>query len=91
MLIEDNLLNTLLLEIPVDALPASTDPPELFAAEARFLLALKLFELGRVSSGKAGRLCGMGRVEFLLAASRAGTPVVNLTVDEMVREFAWDD
>ncbi|MBK1717875.1 UPF0175 family protein [Thiocystis violacea] len=67
------------------------DPPELFAAEAGFLLALMLFELGRVSSGKAGRLRGMGRVEFLLAASRAGTPVVTLSTDEMAPEFSWDD
>lgn len=82
---------TLLLEIPTDAWPMPADPPELFAAEARFLLALKLFELGRLSSGKAGRLCGMGRVEFLLAASRAGTPVVTLSGDEMASEFSWDD
>lgn len=26
-----------------------------------------------------------------LAASRAGMPVVNLTADEMAREFSWDD
>ncbi len=67
------------------------NPTELtgdFANEARFLLALKLFELGRITSGKAGRLCGMGRVEFLLAASRAGVPVVDLTDDELVNEFA---
>lgn len=82
---------TLLLEIPTDTWPMPTDPPERFAAEARFLLALKLFELGRVSSGKAGRLCGMGRVEFLLAASRAGTPVVTLSTDEIASEFSWDD
>jgi predicted HTH domain antitoxin len=84
-------MNTILLEIPVDALPTPADPPELFIAEARFLLALKLFELGRVSSGKAGRIRGMGRVEFLLAASRSGTPVVSLTADEREREFSWDD
>lgn len=82
---------TLVLEIPADALPTPTDPPERFAAEARFLLALKLFELGRISSGKAGRLCDMGRVEFLLAASRAGTPVVTLTADEIDAEFSWND
>ncbi|CDH44999.1 MAG: UPF0175 family protein [Candidatus Competibacteraceae bacterium] len=84
-------MNAILLEIPADALPTPADPPELFITEARFLLALKLFELGRVSSGKAGRICGMGRVEFLLAASRAGTPVVNLTADEMEGEFSWDE
>lgn len=84
-------MNTLLLKISADALPAPVDPPELFAAEARFLLALKLFELGRISSGKAGRMCGMGRVEFVLAAGRAGTPVVSLTSEELAREFVWDD
>ncbi|MEO5353972.1 MAG: UPF0175 family protein [Magnetococcus sp. XQGC-1] len=51
-------------------------------------MALKLFEQGRISSGKAGRLSGMGRVEFLLAASRAGVPVVDLNQNEMDEEFA---
>lgn len=51
------------------------------------MLALKLFEVGRLSSGKAGKLCDMGRVEFLLAASRAGVPVVNLDPDEFSAEF----
>ncbi|MBK1618323.1 hypothetical protein CKO42_07690 [Lamprobacter modestohalophilus] len=62
--------------------------PANFADEARFLLAVKLFEQGRISSGKAGRLCGMGRVEFLLAASRSGVPVVDLQGDDLVTEFA---
>ena len=39
---------------------------------AKFLLALKLFEVGRLSSGKAGALCGMGRGEFLFAARVLG-------------------
>ena len=38
--------------------------PETLANEAKFMLALKLFEVGRLSSGKAGELCGMGRVGF---------------------------
>jgi hypothetical protein len=42
------------------------------------VLTLKLFEVGRLSSGKAGTLCGMGRVEFLFAAGRTGVPVVAL-------------
>ena len=42
------------------------------------MLALKLYEVGRLSSGKAGKLCGMGRVEFLFTAGRAGVPVVAL-------------
>ncbi|MBF0471374.1 MAG: UPF0175 family protein [Gammaproteobacteria bacterium] len=51
------------------------------------MLALKLFEVGRLSSGEAGQLCGMGRVEFLFAASRAGEPVVDLDDEELAAEF----
>ncbi|MCG6941611.1 MAG: UPF0175 family protein [Thiohalocapsa sp.] len=50
--------------------------------QGRFLLALKLFELGRISSGKAAILSGMGRVEFLLAAwldIDAGSLAVSVT------------
>jgi len=79
---------TLTIELPVDGLPSPAELPAHFAEEARFLLALKLFEQGRISSGKAGRLCDMRRVEFLLAASRAGVPVVDLQGDELTTEFS---
>ncbi|MBK5931100.1 UPF0175 family protein [Halochromatium salexigens] len=69
-------------------MPSAAELPANFADEARFLLAVKLFEQGRISSGKAGRLCGMGRVEFLLAASRSGVPVVDLQGDDLTNEFA---
>jgi len=80
--------STLTIELPVAGLPSAAELPANFADEARFLLAVKLFEQGRISSGKAGRLCGMGRVEFLLAASRSGVPVVDLEGDDLVNEFA---
>jgi predicted HTH domain antitoxin len=72
----------------MDALALPAASPEELAREAKFMLALKLFEVGRLSSGKAGTLCGMGRVEFLLAAGRAGVPVVALDEDELSAEFA---
>lgn len=84
-------MNALLLELPADALALPGMSPESLADEARFMLALKLFEVGRLSSAKAGQLCGMGRVEFLLAASRAGVPVVALDSDELNGEFASHD
>lgn len=84
----ESMMNNLTIELPSDGLPSPTELTGDFANEARFLLALKLFELGRITSGKAGRLCGMGRVEFLLAAGRAGVPVVDLTDDELIDEFA---
>jgi predicted HTH domain antitoxin len=49
-----------------------------FADEVRFLAAAKLYELGRLPSGKAAQLAGMGRVEFLHALARIGVPAINL-------------
>jgi predicted HTH domain antitoxin len=81
-------MTKLTVEIPMEGLPSAVELGDDFADEARFLLALKLFEQGRISSGKAALLCGMGRVEFLLAAGRNGVPVVDLGRDELEDEFA---
>ena len=78
-------MNTMTIELPVEGLPSPAELPNNFSDEARYLLALKLFEQGRISSG---RLAGMGRVEFLLAASRDGVPVVDMTDEELAEEFA---
>ncbi len=84
-------MDAVLLELPIDVLASPGVSPETLASEAKFMLALKLFEVGRLSSGKAGKLCGMGRVEFLLAAGRAGLPVVALDDDELGAEFDAND
>jgi predicted HTH domain antitoxin len=75
------------IELPADILLALGQSREQFITEAKFLLALKLFELGRVSSGKASEICGLNRVDFLLSAGRLGIPVADIDEDELVREF----
>jgi len=48
-----------------DSLPfALGESPAAFEKEAVFLLALKLFELGRVSAGKAADFCGLSSVRL---------------------------
>lgn len=58
-----------------------------FANEARFLLAAKLYELGRVSSGHAAKFCGMDRAAFLLVLPRSGMSASNLTNDDLEDEL----
>jgi predicted HTH domain antitoxin len=41
-----------------------------FEREAKMAMAVKLFELGKLSSGMAANLVGMQRVEFLLSLWR---------------------
>ncbi len=75
------------IEIPEDVLLATGQSREEFVQEARRLLAAKLFELGRLSSGKAAALSGMGRVDFLIAMSQMRIPVADLDDEEIEREF----
>ena len=58
-----------------------------FAKELAFLAAAKLYELGRLSSGKAAQLAGMERLEFLFALERVGVPAINLRDKEIDLEI----
>ena len=59
-----------------------------FEAEARLLLAVKLYELGRVSTGIAARLAGMGRVAFMFALQRFGLSPIGVEPDELAEDLA---
>lgn len=72
-----------------DVLSSSGLSREQFDAEARFLLAAKLYELARLSSGQAARLCGMGRVDFLLSLPRIGVSITNLQPEDAASEVAF--
>jgi len=75
------------IEIPENVLVGSGQSGEDFVREAKLLLFAKLFELGRVSSGKAAEACAMTRVEFLLAMGKLGVPLVQLDAEELKREL----
>lgn len=57
-----------------------------FSNEARLLLAIKLFELERLSSGRAAELAGMDRETFLLTVPRYGVPSVRWSEEEVQAE-----
>jgi predicted HTH domain antitoxin len=60
----------LTIEVPETILLAEKTDEKSFARELRVLAAVKLYELGRLSSGRAAELAGMARVEFLLSLER---------------------
>ena len=60
-----------------------------FDGEARFLLAVKLYELGRLSSGQAASLCGLGRVAFLMDLPRVGVSMSNLEPEDAGAELKY--
>ena len=56
----------------------------------RLIAAIKMFELGKVSSGKAAELAGMSRAEFLEACGRYRVSPFNYADDEAEAEVKKD-
>ena len=63
-------MKQIIISIPEKILLAEKTDEILFAREMRTLTAVKLYELGRLSSGRAAELADMTRVEFLLSLGR---------------------
>ena len=85
--------NTLTIEYTGDLLFALGVSDKEFSEEAKFLLAAKLYESGKISSGQAARLAQKSRVEFLYSLSQRGVAMSNLREDDLANElnFARND
>jgi predicted HTH domain antitoxin len=59
-----------------------------FVDEIRMAAAVKLFELGRLSSGRAAELAGVSRIRFLHELARYGVDTFSMTEDELARDIA---
>jgi predicted HTH domain antitoxin len=73
-----------------ELLVASGQTSEELEPELRFLLAAKLYEIGRVSAGQAGKLAGMARLRFLEELGRRGFTVAHLDLDQVEDELRDD-
>ncbi len=60
----------IVVQVPEKVLLAEKVDEAEFARELLVLAAVKLYEIGRLSSGRAAELAGMSRVEFLLNLGR---------------------
>ncbi len=81
-------MRTIKIEYP-ETIPAILNlSPETFENEAKFALAVKLYELGRLSSGQAARMAGVSRVAFLLNCRKYGSVSVEWDQEEIDAEFA---
>ncbi|MCI0411163.1 MAG: UPF0175 family protein [Acidobacteria bacterium] len=79
---------TLTIPYPDDLLLSLKETPEGFEAEARLLLAVKLFELGRISTGRAAELAGLPRAQFLYTLHRFQVSPFSDDPDELDRDVA---
>lgn len=81
--------NVLTIEYGDDLLFRLGVSREKFASDARMMLAAKLYDLGKLSSGEAAQFAGRGRVEFLFELKNFGVPMSNLKEEDAVDELRF--
>ena len=79
------------INIPERVLLAEKTDAVSFARELRMLAAVKLYELGRLSSGRAAELADVPRVEFLLSLERYKVFPIEAELRDLERAHAGSD
>lgn len=79
-------MNQIVLEIPDEILLALKVPLREAGPALRMAAAVKLYELGQLSSGAAARLAGVPRVVFLSRLADYGVETFRLSEEELQKE-----
>lgn len=69
---------TLTIEYPDEILLSLKETQDDFSKELKRAAAVKLYELGKLSSGKAARLAGMDKVSFLKTLGKYQVSIATL-------------
>ena len=75
---------TIQIELPDEVLSLK-ETPEGLSRVIRMAAAAKLYELGKLSSGRAADLAGHPRVSFLQTLERYGVPIFEVNEEELAQ------
>jgi predicted HTH domain antitoxin len=76
-------MSSVQIEVPDEVLISLKETPETISRELSILAAVKLFELGKLSSGRAAQLAQVSRVEFLNLLGRYQVSPFSMTPEEL--------
>ncbi len=80
-------MTQLTLEMPDDVLAALHQSPKEFAREMRIAAAVKWYELGRLSQGRAAEIASLTRAAFLDALARYRVSPYQYSAEEVAEEL----
>jgi predicted HTH domain antitoxin len=78
------------IEMPEGGLTALRKGPEEFASEMRLAAAVKWYELGLVSQGRAAEIAGISRQAFIDSLSRFRVSPFQCSAEEIAEEAERD-
>jgi len=83
-------MQTITINLPETAFAALHKAPEEFAREMRVAAAVKWYELGELSQGKAAEVAGLTRSEFITALARFKVSPLQYSAEELAEELAGE-
>ncbi len=75
------------IQCPDQILISLKEDAETFRRDLILAAAMKYYELGKLSSGRAAELAGISRVEFLGRTAEFRVPAWDMTVDELRQDL----
>ena len=84
-------MKTISIELPTTVFSALRQAPDEFVQEMRIAAAVKWYELGKISQGKASEIAGLTRTEFINALSRYQVDFMQYSDSELEEEMSHVD
>lgn len=77
---------TISIDIPSDILLALNENENELKKDIKISLAIRLYQLEKLTIGKAAQLCGLSRLDFESLLSDNRVSISNLSVDDIIND-----